>query len=237
MLELININYEIDNKKILKDINLKINDNEFIAVTGPNGSGKTTLAKIIMGIIKPTSGKIIYKGLDITNYDIPERAKLGITFTFQNPVKFKGMSVRDLFLISRGYYYNDLIGRKILKKVGLCAREYLNRKLDNTLSGGELKRIEIALALAKGGDITIFDEPEAGIDLWALSDLLDVFKDLKRKRNATYIVISHQEIIFDIVDKIIVMSNGKIKLFDNRDKIINQLKVKNCSKCMEVCNE
>lgn len=238
MLELKNICFKIDNKDILKDINLVISDNEFIVVTGPNGSGKSTLAKVIMGIIKPTSGQIFFNGEDITNISVSERAKKGITFTFQTPIVFKGITVRDLLSFSRDYYYDDYIGKELLGKVGLCAQEYLDREVNGSLSGGELKRIELATAIGKGGKISIFDEPEAGIDLWSFEDLNQVFKDIKKNKKGSTLIISHQERLFDIAHRIIVMEKGSIKLIGNKSKIKKELTLDRCVKCKGgECNE
>ena len=170
MIELINISYEVDNKKILDNINVKF-DSNFTVITGPNGSGKSTLAKIIMGIIKPTSGKILFNGVDITNYSIDKRAREGISFSFQQPVKFKGITVYDLIKISSGVDMNLHEACEVLSSVGLCAKEYINREVDDSLSGGELKRIEIASVFVRNSQVNIFDEPEAGIDLWSFNNL------------------------------------------------------------------
>ena len=174
MLELIDIKFERDNKKILKGINLKVEDNKFLAITGPNGSGKSTLAKIIMGIEKPDSGRIIFNGKDITDMSIDERANEGISFAFQQPVKFKGITVFDLLKIASRGDMNRQRACSILSKVGLCSREYLEREVSSSLSGGELKRIEIASVIAKNSSLTVFDEPEAGIDLWSFSKLTEI---------------------------------------------------------------
>ena len=237
MLELKNINYEINGKKILNNINLKISENEFIVITGQNGSGKSTLIKIIMGILKPTSGNIFFNNHEITNLGVTERAKIGITFTFQTPITFKGLKVRDLLCISRDYYYDDYIGRELLGKVGLCANEYLDREIDNSLSGGEIKRIELASALAKGGKLSLFDEPEAGIDLWSFEDLIQVFKHIKREKKGAVLIISHQERLFDLANKIIIMENGIVKIEGNKNKIKKEFLGKKCPNCKEDCYE
>ena len=237
MLELKNISYKINDKVILNDINLTINERDFIVITGPNGSGKSTLLKIIMGLVKPTSGKVILDGCDITDKLIYERANMGITFTFQTPVNFKGLTVRDLLCISRSYYYDDYVGRELLKKVGLCAQEYLNREVNNNVRGGELKRIEIATALAKQGKYLLFDEPEAGIDLWSFEDLTKIFKDIKKDKKHGLVVISHQERLFDIADKVIVFDGGVIKEIGNKNKIKKYLNESKCKKCMRDENE
>lgn len=204
MLELKNINFNRDGKQILKDINLKLDSNKLYVITGPNGSGKSTLAKIIMGINTPDSGSIIYNNKDITNLKIYERNKLGIGFSFQQPVRFKGLKVKDLLSINN----NDDELNNLLEQVGLDSRKYLDRELNNNLSGGELKRIEIASVL-NNNDFIIFDEPEAGIDLWSFKDLVDLFKKYK-SNNKTLLIISHQERILKIADEIILLENGEI---------------------------
>ena len=209
MIELVNVSYEKDNKKILDNINIKFDDN-FTVITGPNGSGKSTLAKIIMGILKPTSGKVLYNGVDITNYSIDKRARGGISFSFQQPVKFKGITVYDLIRLASSNEMDFISCCDVLSKVGLCAREYINREVDDTFSGGELKRIEIATIMVRNSKVNIFDEPEAGIDLWSFNNLIDVFKDLREKNNSKTIIISHQERIINIADKVILLQNGKI---------------------------
>lgn len=210
MLELKNISFIRDNKKILNNINLKIDSNKFIAITGPNGSGKSTLAKIIMGIEKPDSGEIIFQGKNITNMPINERAQLGIGFAFQQPVKFKGLTVKDLIDISAGNTVSMKEACDYLADVGLCAKEYISRPINGKLSGGELKRIEIAMLTAKNSTLTIFDEPEAGIDLWSFNNLINVFEKMKTTSNNTILAISHQERILNIADEIIVLKNGEI---------------------------
>lgn len=209
MIELINVSYEKDNKKILDNINIKFDEN-FTVITGPNGSGKSTLAKIIMGIVKPTSGKVLFNGEDITNYSIDKRAKMGISFSFQQPVKFKGITVYDLIKLSSSNEIEFSACCDVLSKVGLCAREYINREVDDTLSGGELKRIEIATIMVRNSKVNIFDEPEAGIDLWSFNNLIDVFKELREKNNCKTIIISHQERIINIADRVILLQNGKV---------------------------
>ena len=209
MLELVNVSYEKDNKKILDNINIVFDDN-FTVITGPNGSGKSTLAKIIMGILKPTSGKVLYNGEDITNYSIDKRAKMGISFSFQQPVKFKGITVYDLIKLSTTEEMDFISICDVLSKVGLCAREYIDREVDDTFSGGELKRIEIASVMVRNSKLNIFDEPEAGIDLWSFNNLINVFKELREKNNSKTIIISHQERIISIADKVVILENGKI---------------------------
>ncbi len=210
MLEIKDICFERENKKILDKINLKINTNKFIAITGPNGSGKSTLAKIIMGIEMPDSGKIIFNGKDITNLKSDERARLGIGFAFQQPVKFKGITVYDLLKIASKKEINKVEACNILSKVGLCAKEYVDREVNSSLSGGELKRIEIATVAVRESILTIFDEPEAGIDLWSFNNLIEVFEDMRNLIKGTTLIISHQERILNIADEVILMRDGKI---------------------------
>lgn len=210
MLELKNICFSRDNKKILDNLSLKIDANKFIAITGPNGSGKSTLAKIIMGIEMPDSGTITFLGQDITNLKITERAKLGIGFAFQQPVKFKGLTVKDLIEIASNNTVTMKEACDYLAEVGLCAKEYINRQIDSKLSGGELKRIEIAMTIARKSALTIFDEPEAGIDLWSFNNLINIFEKIKSEHNRTILAITHQERILNIADEIILLKNGKI---------------------------
>ena len=213
MLELRNICYSAENdgvkKDIIKNVSLKL-DEKFIAFTGPNGGGKSPLAKIIMGIIKPTSGRIIFDGKDVTDLSVTDRAKAGIAFAFQQPVKFKGITVTDLIEIASGkkLSVSEICG--YLSEVGLCAREYVDREINASLSGGELKRIEIAVTLARKSKFTIFDEPEAGIDLWSFNSLIRVFENLAAKTAESLLIISHQERILSIADRIIVISDGEV---------------------------
>ena len=210
MLELKNICFSRDNKKILDNLSLNIDTNKFTAITGPNGSGKSTLAKIIMGIELPDSGTITFLGQDITNLDITSRAKLGIGFAFQQPVKFKGLTVKNLIEIASNNTVTMKESCDYLAEVGLCAKEYINRQIDSKLSGGELKRIEIAMILARKSALTIFDEPEAGIDLWSFNNLINIFEKIKNGDNRTIIAITHQERILSIADEVILLKNGKI---------------------------
>ena len=213
MLELKNVSFVAENgkerKEILKGISLKLNE-KFIAFTGPNGGGKSTLAKIIMGILKPTGGKIYLDGVDITDMSVTDRAKNGISFAFQQPVKFKGITVTDLIEIASGKKLSVSEICKYLSEVGLCARDYVNREVNGSLSGGELKRIEIAVTLARGSKFTIFDEPEAGIDLWSFNSLISVFEILAEDHSESILIISHQERILNIADRIIVIADGKV---------------------------
>ena len=211
LLELKDICFTRDNKKILDNVSLNIDSQKFIAITGPNGSGKSTLAKIIMGIEKADSGKIILDGQDITDMPINERAKLGIGFAFQQPVKFKGLTVYDLLKIAANKNITRKEACECLAQVGLCAKEYVDREVNSSLSGGELKRIEIANIVLRQAKLTIFDEPEAGIDLWSFNNLIQVFESIRENIKGTTIVISHQERILKIADEVILMRNGKME--------------------------
>ena len=226
MLELKNITFtaenEDGNKQIIKGVSLKINE-KFVAFTGPNGGGKSTLAKIIMGIIKPTSGQILLDGEDITNLSITERANKGLAFAFQQPVRFKGITVSDIISLASGKKLTVTEVCKYLSEVGLCAREYVNREINASLSGGELKRIEIAATMARGAKFTVFDEPEAGIDLWSFNSLIKVFERLADKTQGTLLIISHQERILNIADRIIVVAEGKIANDGPKDEIMPTL--------------
>lgn len=226
MLELKNISYEVEDdresREILKDVNLTI-DNHFVAITGPNGGGKSTLAKIIAGIIKPTSGQIILDGEDITSYNITERAKAGISYAFQQPVHFKGLTVKDLVSLAAGRTMSVSEICNILSEVGLCAKEYIDREINNSLSGGELKRIEIAMITARSTKLSIFDEPEAGIDLWSFNSLIHVFERMRKEINGMILIISHQERILNIADEIILISDGLVSAAGSRDEMIPKL--------------
>lgn len=223
MLELKNICYEVeDNKEIIRDISLQIEDH-FVAITGPNGGGKSTLAKIIAGIVTPTSGQILLDGEDITGLNITERANKGISFAFQQPVHFKGLTVRDLITIAAGKKLSVNEICDILSEVGLCAREYINREINNSLSGGELKRIEIAMITARGTKLSIFDEPEAGIDLWSFNSLIRVFEKMRDEIQGTILIISHQERILDIAEKIIVIADGQLKKIGTKQEVLPEL--------------
>ncbi|HIG0361652.1 TPA: ABC transporter ATP-binding protein [Clostridium sporogenes] len=232
MLELKNVCFNVDDnkKQILKNINLIINDSKFTAITGPNGGGKSTLAKIISGIKKPTSGSIIFDGKDITSMSITERAKLGISFAFQQPVRFKGITVKDLLTLAA---QKDISKKNIceyLHEVGLCAKDYINREINGSLSGGELKRIEIATILARGTKLSLFDEPEAGIDIWSFNNMIKVFEKMRKDINKSIIIISHQERILNITDDIILIEGGEIKKHGKKDDILPELlsAVDNC---------
>ena len=231
MLELIDVSFVSpdDNKEILSGINLKIED-RFVVITGPNGGGKSTLAKIIAGIIKPTSGKILLDGEDITELSITERARVGISFAFQQPVRFKGLTVKDLITLAAGKNITLSDVCSYLSEVGLCARDYVNREVNASLSGGELKRIEIAMIMARGTKLSIFDEPEAGIDLWSFGNLISAFEKSHDKIQGNIISISHQERILNIADKVIVLANGKLKSMGTKDEVLPDL-YKNTGAC------
>lgn len=224
MLELKNISYTVDNGTekidIIQDISLSIDDQSFVVITGPNGGGKSTLAKLIMGILQPTSGQILFNGVDITNYSITERAKAGIGFAFQQPVRFKGLFVKDLLNLAAGKTLNHEEACHYLAEVGLCARNYIDRELDASLSGGELKRIEIAMVLARGTALSIFDEPEAGIDLWSFQNLIRVFENVRSMTSGSIMIISHQERILDIADKLVVLANGRVSAIGKKEDIL-----------------
>lgn len=226
MLELKNIGYrvsdELGEKQILQGVNLTLDD-RFVAFTGPNGGGKSTLAKIIAGIYKPTEGRIYLDGEDITDLSITERAQRGISYAFQQPVRFKGITVRDLINIAAGKKMKVSDACAYLSEVGMCARDYIDREVNASLSGGELKRIEIATILARSTKLSIFDEPEAGIDLWSFSSLIKVFENMYEKTQGSILIISHQERILNIADKIVVVADGKIQSVGEKDKVLPQL--------------
>ena len=230
ILELKDICFERDNKKILDKLNLEIELGKFIAITGPNGSGKSTLAKIIMGIEKPDSGKIIFDGKDITAIPINERAKLGISFGFQQPVKFKGITVYNLLKMSSNKEITKKEACDILSTVGLCAKEYIDREVNGSLSGGELKRIEIATVALRETKLTIFDEPEAGIDLWSFNNLIEIFENMREIVKGTTLIISHQEKILEIADEVILMKSGKIDKIETSEEFLKNNISKTCCK-------
>ncbi len=223
MLELRNVSYRVDNegveKYILKDISLTIED-RFVAITGPNGGGKSTLAKVLAGIIQPTSGQILFDGEDITNLSVTERAKKGISFAFQQPVRFKGITVKDLISLAAGKKLSVAEVCNYLSEVGLCAKDYVNREVNASLSGGELKRIEIATVMARGTKLSIFDEPEAGIDLWSFQNLIRVFEEMHDKIQGSILIISHQERILNIADKIVVIAGGELSKVGTKEEIL-----------------
>lgn len=235
MVELKNISFKKDNKKILANINLKLEDEKFYCITGPNGSGKSTLAKIIMGIEMPTEGKIYLNGVDITDKSIDERANMGIGFAFQQPVRFKGITVFDLLKFATNKNITRKDACEYLSKVGLCALEYVDREINNSLSGGELKRIEIATIIARNPSVAIFDEPEAGIDLWSFQNLNSVFKELETNYKGVILVISHQERILDIADEIILLEQGHITKTGTSKEMLNSLlcETKCCKKVIK----
>lgn len=226
MLELKNISYKVNDelgeKYVLQDINLTL-DERFVAFTGPNGGGKSTLAKVIAGIIQPTEGKIYFDGEDITALSVTERAKKGISYAFQQPVRFKGLTVRDLIHIAAGKPLKVSDACAYLSEVGMCARDYIDREVNASLSGGELKRIEIATILARSTKLSVFDEPEAGIDLWSFANLIKVFEKMHEKTQGNILIISHQERILNIADKIVVIANGKIKEQGKKEEILPAL--------------
>ncbi len=223
MLELKNVGYrvadELGEKQILKDISLTL-DERFVAFTGPNGGGKSTLAKIVAGILTPTEGKIYFDGEDITDLSVTERAKKGISYAFQQPVRFKGITVRDLINMAAGKNLKVADACAYLSEVGMCARDYIDREVNGSLSGGELKRIEIATILARATKLSIFDEPEAGIDLWSFASLIKVFEKMHEKTQGSILIISHQERILDIADKIVVIADGRVQNAGEKDKLL-----------------
>ena len=227
MLELKNISFDVADdkgqKEIIKNLSLTIDDHKFVVITGPNGGGKSTLAKLIAGIEKPTSGSIILNGEDITDKSITERAKMGISFAFQQPVRFKGIRVLDLLRIAAGKNLSVADACQYLSEVGLCARDYVKREVNASLSGGELKRIEIAMITARGTKLSIFDEPEAGIDLWSFNSLIKVFEKMRDEINGTILIISHQERILDIADKIIVIADGQVRKTGTKAEVLPEL--------------
>ncbi|HIZ61737.1 MAG TPA: ATP-binding cassette domain-containing protein [Candidatus Gemmiger avistercoris] len=223
MLELRNVGYETDdNKEILHDVSLTVQE-RFVAITGPNGGGKSTLAKVIAGIYQPTSGQILLDGVDITHLSITERANLGLSYAFQQPVRFKGLRVKDLLSLAAGKNTSVTEACNYLSEVGLCARDYIDRELNDSLSGGELKRIEIAMVLARGTKLSIFDEPEAGIDLWSFQNLIRVFEKMYEQTRGSILIISHQERILNIADRIVVIKDGRIQKAGSRAEILPAL--------------
>ena len=223
MLELRNVGYETDdNKEILHDVSLTVQE-RFVAITGPNGGGKSTLAKVIAGIYQPTSGQILLDGVDITHMSITERANLGLSYAFQQPVRFKGLRVKDLLSLAAGKNTSVTEACSYLSEVGLCARDYVDRELNDSLSGGELKRIEIAMVLARGTKLSIFDEPEAGIDLWSFQNLIRVFEKMYEQTRGSILIISHQERILNIADTIVVIKNGQVARTGSRAELLPAL--------------
>ena len=231
MLELRNIVFEVpvsegstETKRIIDDVSLTIEDDKFIVITGPNGGGKSTLAKLIMGIEKPTSGTILFNGTDITDMDIDERARLGMGYAFQQPARFKGMKVKKLLEIAAGERLPMMSCNQYLSKVGLCSADFLTREVDKSLSGGEVKRIEIATILARDPKLAIYDEPEAGIDLWSFDRLTETFRDIhKAQVGRSIVIISHQERIIQLADQVILMGNGKLEAMGTLEEIMPQI--------------
>ncbi len=227
MLELKNVSFGVQDdggtKEIIKNVSFTVEDGSFAVITGPNGGGKSTLAKLIMGIEKPDSGQIILDGQDVTSLGITERAKLGISFALQQPVRFKGIHVIDLLRLASGRELTVSAACEFLSAVGLCARDYIDREVNASLSGGELKRIEIATVLARNTKVSVFDEPEAGIDLWSFQSLIKVFEHMQESTHGSIIIISHQERILNIADKIILIANGNVEQQGSRDEILPRL--------------
>ena len=227
MLELKNISFTVNDGtndvNIVNDVSLVVPDGKFVVITGPNGGGKSTLARLIMGIEKPTSGKIIFNGTDITDMSVTERAKMGVGYAFQQPPRFKGLTVRSLLSLAHGAELPEDQCCSYLTKVGLCSRDYLNREVDTSLSGGEVKRIEIATLMARELDLAIYDEPEAGIDLWSFTMLVESFRAMMSDRKESIIIISHQERIMQLADEIIVIADGKIKTQGPKDEVFPRL--------------
>lgn len=223
MLEINDLHWSLpDGEPIINGISCKT-CGKLTVITGPNGGGKTTLAKLIAGVETPTSGKILLDGEDITALDITERAKKGVAYAFQQPVRFKGLTVRDLLELSAGDNLKNLSLCDLLGKVGLCAEEYIDREMNGALSGGEAKRIEIATVLARNAKLSVFDEPEAGIDLWSFSRLVETFEEIRERSQGELVVISHQERILRIADDIIVVADGKIRISGRREEILPAL--------------
>ena len=227
MLELNNISYHVDDEKgrndILNDISLTIPENRLVVFTGPNGGGKTTLAKAIMGLVTPTEGSIVYNGTELMGLNVTERAKLGVSYGFQQPPRFKGLQVTELLSIAAGRKLSANECCAYLTKVGLCTEDYMDREIDASLSGGEVKRIEIASLLARNAELMIFDEPEAGIDLWSFSRLTQTFENIHKKHENTMIVISHQERIIRLADEVILVANGRIASRGSFDEVMPML--------------
>ena len=227
MLELKHLSFEVNDDKgekgIIKDISLKVNDGKFVVITGPNGGGKSTTAKLIMGIERPTGGQIFFDGEDITEKNITDRANLGISFAFQQPVRFKGVQVLDLLRLAAKKKLSVAEACQYLAEVGLCAKDYINREVNASLSGGELKRIEIASVIARASKLSVFDEPEAGIDLWSFQNLIQVFERMRKNNNGSILIISHQERILNIADEIVVIADGKIVKQGTREEIMPEI--------------
>ena len=227
MLTLENISFDVPAEKgeigIIRNISLKIEDNQFLVITGPNGGGKSTLARLIAGIEKPTSGRIYFDGVDITEKSITERANMGISFAFQQPVRFKGVQVLDLIRLAAKKKLAPADACEYLSEVGLCAKDYINREVNSSLSGGELKRIEIATVLARGSRLSVFDEPESGIDIWSFQNLIQVFEKMRRQTQGSIMIISHQERILNIADRIVVIADGQVTKEGPKDQILPEI--------------
>lgn len=227
MLTLENVSFEVQAEKgqkgIIRNINLTIDDHKFVVITGPNGGGKSTLAKLIAGIERPTSGRIYFDGTDITDMSITDRANMGISFAFQQPVRFKGVQVLDLIRLAAKKNLAPVDACQYLSEVGLCAKDYINREVNASLSGGELKRIEIATVLARATKMSVFDEPEAGIDLWSFQNLIQVFERMRQATDGSILIISHQERILNIADEIVVIADGRITAQGPRNEILPEL--------------
>lgn len=238
MLTLENLSFDVQEDKgqkaIVRDVSLTIGDRKFVVITGPNGGGKSTLAKLIAGIEKPTGGKILFNGKDITDASITDRANMGISYAFQQPVRFKGVQVLDLIRLAAKKEISAADACKYLSEVGLCAKDYINREVNASLSGGELKRIEIATVLARGTQLSVFDEPEAGIDLWSFQNLIQVFERMRETTNGSILIISHQERILNIADEIVVIADGRITAQGAKDEILPQLL--GTTSAVEACN-
>ncbi|MFZ7121448.1 MAG: ABC transporter ATP-binding protein [Eubacteriaceae bacterium] len=240
MLELKNISLKVEDDiqgeiNILKDISLEFLKNKIYVITGPNGGGKSSLTKILMGIYSPTSGSIIYDEENITDYNITQRAKLGISYAFQQPPKFKGIKVKEFLKLAGGESMKGNDINNLLLSVGLCPKDYINREMDGSLSGGELKRIEIASVLARDTNIAVFDEPEAGIDLWSFQKLAETFKNMHQHSQKCIIIISHQERILNLADEVILIAEGKIKEITDKDKFLKEIKHNENCQCSDLC--
>ena len=227
MLEVKNLTFQVNEngieRSIVENISFNVEDGEMLVITGPNGGGKSTLAKVLMGIDQASAGQIILDGTDISDYDINHRAEAGIGYAFQQPPRFKGMTVSKLLSLAAGEDLTRDVCCRLLSTVGLCANEYIEREVDGTLSGGEMKRLEIATVLAKPHKLCIFDEPEAGIDLWSFNSLIKVFEKMRDEIQGTILIISHQERILDIADKIVVIANGQVKTIGTKEEVLPEL--------------
>ena len=238
MLTLENLSFEVNDDKgekgIIKDISLTVGDGKFVVITGPNGGGKSTMAKLIMGIEHPNSGRIYFDGQDITDMSITDRANLGISFAFQQPVRFKGVQVIDLLRLAAKKGLTVAEACQYLSEVGLCAKDYIDREVNGSLSGGELKRIEIATVLARASKLSVFDEPEAGIDLWSFQNLIQVFERMRQKTKGSILIISHQERILSIADEIVVIADGRVVKQGARDAILPE--ILGTASAVDACN-